>query len=108
MNPALAREIQGGEKLNMEDLRSFHDHLYREYLKSWPEHAVVGRMHGVMHYLTQAMDCPPPLLRALRKSTGAEAYTDAAARLFSEGTLEEKPRFTPPEERESPDSLAVF
>ncbi len=96
VNPALAREIKSGEKLTMEDLRSFHDHLYREYLKSWPEHAVVGRMHGVMHYLTQAMDCPPPLLRALRKSTGAEEYTDAAARVFATAQVKAEVRFIPP------------
>ena len=98
VNPALAREIRGGEKLTMEDLRSFHDHLYREYLKSWPEHAVVGRMHGVMHYLTQAMDCPPPLLRALRKSTGADEYTDAAARVFATARVKAEVRFIPPEQ----------
>ena len=107
-NPALARALRGGEGLTMENLRAFHDRLYREYLKTWPEHAVVGRMHGLMSYMILAVKCPAPIRRALRKATTAEEYTDAAARLFSEGTLEEKPRFTPPEERESPDSLAVF
>ena len=96
VNPALIREIQGGKPLTLEDLASFHDRLYREYLKSWPEHAVVGRMHGVMHYLCQALDTPAPAARALRKSAGVQEYGDAAARVFRESRVKAEPRFIPP------------
>ena len=95
-NPALAQTIQGGEQLTLESLRAFHDRLYYEYLKYWPEHAAVGRMHGLMGYLLYAVDCPAPIRRALRKATTAEEYTDAAARLFSESTLLDDPCFIPP------------
>lgn len=95
-NPALIRELLGGEALTLNDLRQFHDRLYYEYLRSWPEQAVVGRMHGVMAYLTQALDCPAPVARSLRKATSVEAYTDAAARVFAESVLKPEPRFVPP------------
>ena len=95
-NPALAQTLRGGQRLTLESLRAFHDRLYCEYLKSWPEHAAVGRMHGLMGYFLYAVDCPSPIRRALRKATTAEEYTDAAARLFAESTLLEDPRFIPP------------
>ena len=99
VNPALGREVAGGPPLTLNDLVSFHDRLYYEYRKSWPEHAVVGRMHGVMHYLIQALSCPPPLVRALRKSTAAPEYAEAAARVFRESALKPVIRFTfPPQE----------
>ncbi len=96
VNPALARQAAGGAALTLEEVRFFHDALYREYLKSWPEHAVVGRMHGVMSYLTQALSCPAPARRALRKASSVQAYTDAAARVFAESTVLSEPRFIPP------------
>ncbi len=95
-NPALARTLRGGERLTMDSLRAFHDRLYYEYLKTWPEHAVVGRMHGLMGYMLYAVDCPSAIRRALRKAATAEEYTDAAARMFAESALLEDPRFVPP------------
>lgn len=96
VNPALAQEALGGEGLTLDALRAFHDRLYREYRRSWPETAAVGRMHGIMAYLTQAVHCPAPTLRALRRSTRGEEYEDAAQRVFAEARLRETIRFTPP------------
>lgn len=96
VNPALAQEAQGGEGLTVDSLRLFHDRLYREYLKWWPEHAVVGRMHGVMYYLMQALDCPASAKKALKKSTAVDDYAKAASRVFSESALAQDIHFTPP------------
>ena len=96
-NPALAQRLSGGEKLTLKSLRDFHDRLYYEYLKTWPEHAVVGRMHGLMSYMIQAVDCPSPIRRALRKAASVEEYAKATARLFSECALFPEPCFTPPD-----------
>ena len=96
-NPALAQAFSGGERLTLSSLRAFHDRLYYEYLKNWPEHAVVGRMHGLMSYMVQAFSCPAPIRRALRKAASAAEYAEAAARLFSECELLEEPRFIPPD-----------
>ena len=96
VNPALAQEARGGEGLTVEALALFHDRLYREYLKWWPEHAVVGRMHGVMYYLMQALECPAPVKRALRKSASADEYAEASYRAFAESELAQDIHFTPP------------
>ena len=82
--------------MTLDSLRLLHDRLHREYLKWWPEHAVIGRMHGVMYYLTQALDCPAPVKRALKKSVGATAYTDAARRVFTESIITRDIHFMPP------------
>ena len=96
VNPALAQEARGGETLSLDSLRLFHDRLYREYLKRWPEKAVIGRMHGVMYYFMQALDCPAPVRKALKKSTSVDEYNAAAYRVFTESVLAEDIRFTPP------------
>ena len=96
VNPALAQEIAGGEPLALNSLQLFHDRLYYAYLQEWPEHAVVGRMHGIMAYLSQAVSCPDQARKRLRKATSVTAYGDAAAQLFRESVLLTPPRFTPP------------
>ena len=95
-NPALGREILGGEALTLEELTAFHDALLREYLRFWPGSAAVGRMHAVMGYLAHALDHPPKLLRKLKQTTDPERYTDAAAELFSQSSVKHPPRFIPP------------
>ena len=95
-NPALAQEIMGGSPLTLEALQTFHDRLYAAYLKEWPESAVVGRMHGVMAYLIQALICPDQARRRLRKAASVSEYSDAVARLFRESEIRTPPRFTPP------------
>jgi len=95
-NPALAREILGGEGINLPELIAFHDALLREYLRVWPASAAVGRMHAVMGYLGFALDHPPKRMRMLRQTTDLEGYTDAAAALFRESRVLSPPRFVPP------------
>ena len=96
VNPALAQAAQGGPGLTLPALIAFHDRLYAAYRKEWPESAVVGRMHGIMMYLLQALDCPEPARRRLKKSTAPDQYLDAAARVFAESRVLPCPRFTPP------------
>ena len=95
-NPALARQIVGGNALSLDEIIAFHDRLYAAYLREWPESAVVGRMHGIMAYLLQALDSPEPARRRLRRASAPDAYTDAAAALFRQSRVLPEPRFTPP------------
>ena len=95
-NPALAQAALGGQDLTLDALRLFHDRLYRAYRKYWPETAAVGRMHGIMAYLIQAVDCPDVAVRALRRSTRGEEYEDAACRVFAQARVREPVCFTPP------------
>lgn len=96
VNPALAQAAQGEEGLTLDALRLFHDRLYREYRRAWPETAAVGRMHGIMAYLIQAVDCPDGAVRALRRSTRGDEYEDAACQVFSQAKIRERICFTPP------------
>lgn len=96
VNPVLAREIKGGPPLTLEEVIRFHDQLYRAYLQAWPEHAVIGRMHNVMFYLAQAVDCPAPARRALRKASNPREYNDAVSSLFAQSVIRPQPRFVFP------------
>lgn len=93
-NPALAQQMQGGSPLTRDSLIHFHEKLYREYLKSWPETAVVGRMHLIMRYLGCCFDCPEKFHRAIRKATSVPDYQQAVERLFSECDLRMDPGFS--------------
>lgn len=95
-NPALAREISGGEPLTLPELAAFHDALLREYLSIWPESAAVGRMHAILQYFSFSLEFPAPLLRAAKRATALEAYTDGVAALFAQSALKRPPRFIPP------------
>jgi len=92
-NPALAQELTGGPKLTVDSLRSFHDDLYTEYLRYWPESAVVGRMHLIMKYFCGCFENSSRVQRMLRKSVTVQEYEQAAYQLFNGCQLKEKPAF---------------
>ena len=92
-NPALAREALGGERLSLEELRGFHNDLYAEYLRFWPESAVVGRMHLMMKYFCGCFEDGQRVVRRLRRARTAEEYEQAARLLFNECAFRETPAF---------------
>lgn len=92
-NPALARVLKGGKAATREELKSFHDKLYRKYLESWPKNAVIGHMCEIMVYMSCMYENPPKLLKALRKSKDLSGYEDAAERIFTEMPLRDDPGF---------------
>lgn len=92
-NPALGQELNGGESLSLNSLRSFHDKLYAAYMERWPRNAVIGHMHEIMRYVMCCFEEPAKIRKALRKATTFEAYDDAIARLFNEYPLRENPGF---------------
>lgn len=92
-NPALAQEAAGGPALTLDALRSFHNDLYREYLRFWPETAVVGRMHLMMKYLCSCFDDSTVYRRALHKVTTGEEYERIVSGLFRECPLKAQPAF---------------
>lgn len=92
-NPALARVLKGGKAATREELKSFHDKLYRRYLEAWPKNAVIGHMCEIMVYMSCMYVSPPKLLKALRKSRDLAAYEDAAERIFTEMPLRDDPGF---------------
>ncbi|MBQ7455464.1 MAG: tRNA-dihydrouridine synthase family protein [Clostridia bacterium] len=92
-NPALAQAVSGGEALTREALIAFHEDLYAEYARYWPETAVVGRMHLMMKYLCGCFENSDGPRRALRKATTPEAYYAAVRQLFEECPFKAEPRF---------------
>lgn len=92
-NPALARVLKGGKPASRDELKAFHDKLFRRYLENWPKNAVIGHMCEIMVYMSCMYENPPKLLKALRKTKDVSAYEDAAERILSEMPLREDPGF---------------
>ena len=82
-NPALVRELQGGEKLTEEDSFRFHTRLYREYLKLYPDsRQVVDKMKGIWTYHGSWFEGKEKGLKAIRKSRTAQEYEAAVTLLY--------------------------
>lgn len=81
-NPALARELNGGEPVNAKDLQYFHDELQRAYLAQYPKAQVHSRMREVMKYISCCFQDADKALKAIRKST-PETYPTAVERLLA-------------------------
>ena len=82
-NPAVVRELQGGEKLTEEESFRFHTRLYREYLKLYPDsRQVVDKMKGIWTYHGNWFKGKEKGLKAIRKSRTAQDYEEAVTRLY--------------------------
>ncbi len=92
-NPALAREIRGGESLALTELKLFHDKLYETYTNDMGGNAVF-RMKEWWSYTKCAFADPSSVHRAIRKLRRADEYETAARRIFSTEKLADSPRFS--------------
>lgn len=92
-NPALAREIRGGEGLAREELKRFHDKLYESYTDDMGGNAVF-RMKEWWSYAKCAFADPPSVHRIMRKTRRADEYEAAARKIFSTEKLADSPRFS--------------
>lgn len=92
-NPALAREIRGGEGLAREELKRFHDKLYESYTNDMGGNAVF-RMKEWWGYAKCAFADPPSVHRIMRKTRRADEYEAAARKIFSTEKLADSPRFS--------------
>ena len=93
VNPALAREIRGGEILALTELKLFHDKLYETYTNDMGGNAVF-RMKEWWSYAKCAFADPSSVHRAIRKLRRADEYETAARRIFSTEKLADSPRFS--------------
>ena len=83
-NPALAREIAGGEKLKADELRTYLDRLYEAYEEYIPEDQnVIFKMleHWAFIHI-HFKDCDK-YLKAIRKSRSKGEYKAAVTNMFS-------------------------
>lgn len=92
-NPALAREIRGGEGLTCEELKRFHDKLYESYTNNMGGNAVF-RMKEWWGYAKCAFADPSSVHRIMRKTRRADEYEAAARKIFSTEKLADYPRFS--------------
>lgn len=92
-NPALAREIRGGEGLAREELERFHNELYQAYTDDMGGNAVF-RMKEWWGYAKCAFADPSSVNRIMRKTRRADEYEAAARKIFSAEKLADSPRFS--------------
>lgn len=82
-NPALAREIKGGEKLTAKELRAFHDELVQAYVDRYDATVALYRMKALMNYMICCFEEPQKARKAIHKAMKLPAYLSAADALFA-------------------------
>ena len=96
-NPALARQVQGGQPLTKEELCTFHDRLLEGYRALYSgDRPVLGKMKELWFYWSQLFPAPEKPLKAMRKAKNLTDYTFAAQALFRDQDLLPDGSFTAP------------
>lgn len=84
-DPALARQAKGGQPLEREELRAFHDDLYQGYLQDFgSQRNVVFHMKELWSYLCRMFDGGGKLFKQIKKAQDGQAYESAVDRVFRE------------------------
>ena len=93
-NPALFRQILGGEKLRLEELETFLDSVLQAYLQSGlTEYHCLCRMKELWYYVNHMFpDCPAQLKR-LNKSRCLADYRDAVRAFCDSGRFDPNAAF---------------
>ena len=85
-NPALVREIRGGERLQMHELVSFHRDLFEAYQDVLPgPKPVLARMKELWWYMSMLFEDREYVLKKVRR---AKTLTDME--IVSEGIFKEQ------------------
>ncbi len=90
-NPALGRQLQGGEPLTPEELRAFHDQLveaYRQVLSG--DRPVLGKMKELWFYWSRHFLQPEGHLKRIRKAKTLLEYRDGVNALFRDCPFQEE------------------
>lgn len=88
-NPALVRELQGGEKLNRSELKAFSDELYDAYREEFEEKGLIFRMKELWGYLGASFDNCERYLKGIRKAQTPADLRAAITNLFGACELRE-------------------
>ena len=84
-DPALARKLRGGPPAGRDELRQFHDLLYRGYLADFgSQRNTVFHMKAVWRHLSRLFDGGEKLFKQIKKAQDAPAYEGAVGRIFRE------------------------
>ena len=96
-DPALARKLRGGPPACRDELRQFHDLLYRGYLADFgSQRNTVFHMKEVWRYLSRLFDGGEKLFKQIKKAQDAPAYEGAVDRIFGELPLRDWADWTGP------------
>ena len=83
-NPALARELRGGAKLTVEELRRFHDLIYHRYCEEASgDRNVLFKMKELWFYMAPLFANNKKYIKKIKKSEKCAVYESAVAELFS-------------------------
>jgi tRNA-dihydrouridine synthase len=83
-NPALARELCCGAPLQKEELRQFHDAVYKELKETLPGQAVlIGKMKELWFYMGRNFADADRFLKEIRKAKNEIQYRSAVRVLFA-------------------------
>ena len=92
-DPALVRELRGGEPLGKKELRAFHDRLYADLSETMPGTAVViGKMKEYWVHMGAMFPESAKQLKAVYKARTKVEYEGAVRVLFNTGRLAERKR----------------
>ncbi|MBQ0058466.1 MAG: tRNA-dihydrouridine synthase family protein [Lachnospiraceae bacterium] len=98
-NPALIREMQGGQALTVQELKAFHDGIFESYRTSFsgPAH-LLGHMKELwVYWETILTEDSRKMVKAIRKARDIDTYEMACRQLFAGAEListREMPRRT--------------
>ena len=82
-DPALVRRLRGGPAASREELRQFHDALYRTYLELFAsQRNAAFHMKELWHYLSHRFQGPEKALKAIRKASTPQAYDAGVEQMF--------------------------
>lgn len=93
-NPALARELRGGKRLEKSELRAFYDRLVRDYLEEMPgEKTMLFHIKELSLYMVSLFPDAQKHAKRIRKANTLRDFNDAVDRLFDERELDPEGAF---------------
>lgn len=83
-NPALLRELEGGERLSLPELRQFHDRIYEMYRENLPgDMPVIYKMKELWFYWSKNFHDKDKTLKKIQKTKNRKDYEAAVEVLFT-------------------------
>jgi tRNA-dihydrouridine synthase len=83
-DPALARELCGGAPLQKEELRRFHDAVFKSLKASLPGQApLMGKMKELWFYMGRNFSGADRFLKEIKKAKNEIQYQSAVRALFA-------------------------
>ena len=88
-NPALVREMKGGERLQISELKSFHDDLFEACREVLPgPKPVLARMKELWWYMSMLFEDRDDVLKRIRRAKPPADLEIVTERVFSEHALQ--------------------